>query len=347
MRFEHFSGTHSAIGWQRGRAFHDLLHQSRQAFDTWSPETRRRVDSFVPVFESTLRQTAPELIEEVQGVAEGAGLPCEDILRLNFVEEIGVPPGCSQVGLADGDGGAICAKSEDAGSRRTYVVTELRPDRGYAQLHVGAVNWVVSSGGGINEAGLCIGQSSVRITDQADGIPRLTLLRLVLERCATVAEAVALFQSQDMALQGMNFLVVDAAGDMAVVERSPSQCAVRRPEDGAICSTNHYAVPQMRLVERGCIGSEPDLENRLAFEINTRQRYGRLYDFAKQHAGRTSLKEALEGLLKSHGPGGICQHGIMHTTLSMMMIPRRRELWATDGPSCRSTFQRYTFSNLP
>ncbi|MBI4530855.1 MAG: hypothetical protein HY709_04970 [Candidatus Latescibacteria bacterium] len=343
MRFEHFSGTHAAIGWQRGRAFQDLLYRCRQGFDSWSPETRQRVDSLTTTFELALHRTAPELIEEMRGVAEGAGLPYHEILSLNFAEEIGAPTGCSQIGLVDDDGETICAKSEDAGFRRTYVVTELRPERGYAQLHVGAVDWVVNSGGGINEAGLCIGQSSVRITDQTDGIPRLTLLRLVLERCATVAEAIAFFQSQDMALQGMNFLMVDTGGSMAVVEHSPSLCAIRGPEGDAICCTNHYVEPQMRTVERGCVGSEPDLENRLAFEVNTRQRYGRLYDFARQHAGQANLKEALEGLLTSHGPGGICQHGIMHTTLSMMMIPRRRELWVTDGPPCRSSFQLYTF----
>lgn len=345
MRFERFSGAHSAMGRQRGVAFRDSLHQCRRGFDAWSPEVRQRVDSLTARFESALFRLAPELIEEMHGVAQSAGLPYEDILRLNFVEEVGAPLGCSQVGLADGDGGAIYAKSEDAGFQRTYTVTELRPDRGYAQLHVSAVNWVVSSGGGMNEAGLCIGQSSVHTTDQADGIPRLTLLRLSLERYATVTEAAAFLQSQGMALKGMNFLMVDATGAMAVVERSPSRSALRSPEGSAICCTNHYVAPEIRPVERGCVGSEPDLENRLAFEVNTRQRYGRLFDFAREHAGRSSLKDSLEGLLRSHGPGGICQHGIMNTTLSMIMIPRSRQLWATDGPPCRSSFQLYAFSN--
>lgn len=344
MRFEHFQGSHRAIGRQRGEAFRDLLRQYHQRYDSWPADFRQRLDSLIPTFESALGRSAPELIEEMQGTAEGAEIPYEDILRFNFAEEVGVPSGCSQVALVDANGDAILGKSEDAGFERTYVVTELRPERGYGQLHVSAVNWVIGSGGGLNEAGLCIGQSSLYVTDQAHGIPRLMLLRLALERCANVTEAIAFLQSQDMALRGMNFLLVDANGDMAVVERSPTHCAVRRAEGGVIWATNHALSPLMRAVEEGSSGTEPDIETRLAVYVNSRQRFARLCDFATSHSGKADVKEALDGFLRSHGPGGLCQHGIMDTTLSMIMIARTRQLWATDGPPCSSSFQLYSLA---
>jgi hypothetical protein len=95
-------------------------------------------------------------------------------------------------------------------------------------------------------------------------------------------------------------------------------------------------------VEDRTVGLEPDLENRLAWDINTRQRYGRLHDFAKDHAGHPVTKNLLESILWCHGPGGICQHGIMPTTWSVIMVPRTRELWLSDGPPCRYPYQRYT-----
>lgn len=348
MRVERFAGSHGAIGRQRGAAFGQALRLARSRFTAWPPQVRRRMDDLVPRFEAALGRTAPELTEELRGVADGAGLAYAEVLRLELAEEVGAPGGCSQIALRDGAGAALSAKSEDAGFGRTYAVTEIRPDGGYAQLHIGAVHWLVSSGGGINEAGLCIGQSSVFATDRAEGLPRLALLRLALERCAAVGEAAAFLEGQPMALRGLNFLLADAGGELAVVERSPSRGAVRRPDGApAVCCTNHYLDPGMRAVERGCTGAEVDLEGVLAQEANTRQRYGRLWDFARRHAGGSALRPALEDLLASHGPGGLYQHGAMCTTLSLVMDPRARRLWATDGPPCSSRFQAYGFGGAP
>ena len=181
----------------------------------------------------------------MQGIAQGSGLSYQLVARLNFAEEIdGGDLGCSQFGMVAAEGSAVMGKNEDHGfGRRTYVVTELHPENGYAQVHVGAVNWVVSSGSGINDAGLRVGQSSLRISDEADGVPRLTMLRLALERCATVPEAADLLKTKTGGIRGMHFLMVDANGDMAVVERSPSLCAVRQPENGAIWAANHPVDP--------------------------------------------------------------------------------------------------------
>ena len=60
-------------------------------------------------------------------------------------------------------------------------------------------------------------------------MPRLTMLRLALERCATVSEASELIETATGGIRGMNFLMVDAKGEMRVIERSPSLCAVRQP----------------------------------------------------------------------------------------------------------------------
>ena len=343
MRLERFSGTYLSMGKQRGSACGELLQRSLKRLDESSPDCLRSLRRMISACEPKLERLAPELLEELQGVAEGAGLKYEDVFRLTFAEEteeaIGLPMVCSQIGVVDADGRALVGKSEDAGYERIYLITELRPERGHAQLHLGAANWVITSGGGMNDAGLCVGQSSVRVTDTAEGIPRLAMLRLVLNRCATVAEAVELFRGHETALQGINFLVADAAGDMAVIERSPTRSAVRRPQKGFICATNHYVDGQMRTVEDLCTGAEPDLPDLLAWEANTRQRYGRLCDYSVLHAGKPDVEESLRNLMRSHGPGGICQHNaFMSTTWAVIMKPAERQLWLADGYPCRSDF---------
>ena len=146
---------------------------------------------------------------------------------------------------------------------------------------------------------------------------------------------------------GTNFLMVDANGDMAVVERSPSRCVVLHPQNGAIWATNHPVNQQVRAVEKIIAGTEPDLERALARDASSRQRYGRLSALAREHSSRpglTEAKDALESVIRSDGPGGMCQHGVMQTTWSVMMVPRSRELWLADGPPCQNPFQRFAFS---
>ena len=103
----------------------------------------------------------------------------------------------------------------------------------------------------------------------------------------------------------------------------------------------------MRAVENIIAGTEPDLERALARDASSRQRYGRLSALAREHSSRpglTEAKDALESVIRSDGPGGMCQHGVMQTTWSVMMVPRSRELWLADGPPCQNPFQRFAFS---
>ena len=350
MLYGKFSGTHFEMGRQHGQAFASLLSQNRDALHTVSPEVLQQQDLLFTKFESALSRTAPELIEEMRGIAEGSALSYEDVVRLNFAEEVGGGNlGCSQFGMVAADGSAVMGKTEDHGfGRRTYVVTELHPDNGYAQVHVGAVNWVVSSGSGINDAGLCVGQSSLNVTSEADGVPRLTMLRLVLERCETVSEAGELLKTKTGGIRGLNFLMVDANGDMAVVESSPSLCAVRQPEDCAIWASNHPVDPKMRSVERIIVGTETDLERTLALDANTRQRFGRLSALAREHAdppGHDEARRSVESVIQSHGPGGMCQHGLMQTTWSVLMDARNRELLLADGYPCATAWERFSLAN--
>ena len=361
MLFGRFSGSHFEMGRQHGEAFASQLGKNRDALHSASrvatgpdapslAEVLQQEDLLVTKFESALRRTAPELIEEMQGSAQGSGLSYQDVVRLNFAEEIaGGNLGCSQFGMVASDGSAVMGKNEDAGyGHRTYAATELHPDNGHAQVHVGAVNWVVSSGSGINDAGLCLGQSSLKVTDEADGIPRLTMLRLVLERCANVSEAADLLKTKTGGLRGMNFLMVDANGDMAVVERSPSRCAVRRPQDGAIWATNHPIDPQMRAVEKMILGTEDGLDRTLALDANTRQRFGRLGALAREYArpsGHDEVLRSVENVVQSHGPCGMCQHGIMQTTWSVLMDARKRELSLADEYPCTAAWERFSLAN--
>ncbi len=247
-----------------------------------------------------VEKSFPDLAEEMKGTAEGSGMSYHDILLLNFCEELGVSKGCSQLALTGSNVGPIYGKSEDAGFDRTYVITEISPQRGYCFLQVGAVNWIVSSGGGINDSGLCIGQSTVLCNDgPAGGIPRLTLLRAALQYCSNVEEALDFFNRCNTALRGMNFLIVDSSGDGAVIEKSPSRQMVRKPQKGAIWCTNHFLSDEMKEVM--------NWEKYRDIEENSKGRYRKLEEFTSA----CSALNAVEALKVSFAPMGLAKFASM------------------------------------
>ncbi|MEM6518899.1 MAG: C45 family peptidase [Cyanobacteria bacterium P01_C01_bin.70] len=87
------------------------------------------------------------------------------------------------------------------------------------------------------------------------GITFHLIIRKVLETCRTVADAIALIQAAKVA-SANNFLIADAAGNMAVVESAPQGAEVRYPaaNENFLCITNQFQHPKMQAFDQGGIG---------------------------------------------------------------------------------------------
>ncbi len=93
---------------------------------------------------------------------------------------------------------------------------------------------------GMNEMGLSIGvllikdEATNQVTDKPD-MTTTSMLRLVLDKAATVEEAIALFEAYDMHASSnasYHFQVVDAQGNSAVIEYVGNEISVIRKEEG-------------------------------------------------------------------------------------------------------------------
>jgi len=351
MRFVRLQGSPRQIGLQRGKSFGNLLSAiyKRKCASEGETETKSAKE-VVEKMNVIIRKFFPELVEEMEGTAKSSGLAYQDIVLLNFSEEISFGEQkdfCSQIAFSATDNGPMLAKSEDAGTRRTYVVTEICPDHGYRTLQLISVDWIVGSGGGVNEKGLCVGQSTVWTRDKNEhGIPRLILPRVLLQYCSNVGEAINFLKEYKLSFKGMNFMLLDNSGAIAVIEKSPFQQSIRRPDQGSnfLCCTNHFLTPTMWGMMELSTGEEQNLEILIAREINSKARYARLLDFARKYSRRPPSERSLKKLLRSHGIGGICQHGLLTTTFSLIVSPAREEISATDTAPCNSNFVRYRFT---
>lgn len=103
---------------------------------------------------------------------------------------------------------------------------------------------------GMNDAGLALSILEVfqvkvgRKRYDGDGIPYALCYRRLLEECSTIAEAVALLERMDRTTI-TNLALADRTG-VAVLEVTPRQIVVRRPQQGTCICTNHFCTDALR-----------------------------------------------------------------------------------------------------
>jgi predicted choloylglycine hydrolase len=113
---------------------------------------------------------------------------------------------------------------------------------------------------GMNDAGLTIGLHGITRVPCYPGLSCVVLVRTVLDRCATTAEAVALLRRLPHAMR-FNYSLLDAGGEAAVVEAIPGSVAVRT--GAALACTNHFQSPLLAPLTRRAVHSQrrlPPLE---------------------------------------------------------------------------------------
>jgi hypothetical protein len=196
----------------------------------------------------------------------------------------------------------------------------FHPDDGrYAFASIG---WpgMVGVLSGMNEYGLSLANMEVTRSPRfPQAMPYTMLYRMVLEQCRTVDEAVALLKKTPIQTAN-NLMLMDAAGNRAVVELTPTTVHVRHGEsDAALISTNHQR------------NQDQDTPGRC-------WRYDRLHASAQTDFGHLNEK-AVEGLLG--------QVGVKSTLQSMIFEPANRVLYLAAGDNAsHRTFHRLDLKPL-
>jgi antitoxin component YwqK of YwqJK toxin-antitoxin module len=148
---------------------------------------------------------------------------------------------CSTV-VATGGGSVLVANNRDLlpvdHAAALHVVP--RTSQGYGTLYWGVKNsWMQC---GVNEAGLFVDRVAVPVVDDYAYMgdePGLPVGLLLLEQCATVEEAVALFRRYRVtALRSVHYMIADRTGAAAVVEWDGDAIRVIRKEGPLQMMTN-------------------------------------------------------------------------------------------------------------
>ena len=310
-----------------------------------------RVEVIREGMEGYLRDHAPTLIEEMAGIAEGSGVPFDDVFKHNLCSCIGTTlvaeasvrdtEHCTSIGFPNSNRGPLLGKNTDCGDPESSLIRFMpmllwRPSNGLASLgltHMGTVWRHV----GVNEMGLALGGSSVNgtVLDFKPGLTDGFLGRLILDRCATVEEAVNLVEAHPFVGAGVNFIVVDDADDAAVIELSTEGRVTERLNGHShMYTTNFYASGKLR---HGSDSQEWVLDN-------SRARHAFLTGIEPDRDGRLRFEQMEKVLRHQARQGAICQYGDvngMSTTMSTVAICRERALLTAWGKPCDTPYRMY------
>ncbi len=342
----HATGTPFERGRAIGRGLGDEIHDSLAFVDRYLAAHGVDADSLDEIlapYIAASEAALPHLVEQIRGIADGAGQPFATVMAANAFEEIygQVELGigrlaplerCTDVVLDTADG-PLLGHTEQwyAGDDGAVGIVIDLPDDGPAVLApvvAGTLPLV-----GINEHGVAVGAMSLSARDERIGIPRALIARDVLD-ARDAADATARATRAGRA-GGYSYQLAFPAEAARVIETTGTRQAVF----GGNVHTNHA------------------LDASVA-DITFPPSPGSLGRYARAAALRDQVEPTMAGLtsiLADHGaePQAICVHpdpadGDEGSTILFAMVadPARRALTIASGHACTGTFETFLLDDL-
>jgi isopenicillin-N N-acyltransferase-like protein len=305
--------------------------------------------------EKILAARIPETLEELRGIADGAGVDW-DAMRLAVLAGGGglrYLATCSifaATRTATADGHLIIGAGGDLNppvlTDQDYFVREVHPDRGYRYVTMGVFPERPTQPEGMNEKGVTVvgvgqapedGKRAYR-EDLPIGVSLYDSMHWIYTECATIDDVLRVLRESPRGYTGRTMIVGDASGQWAKVEITYDHMEVFRPEPDALYATNFVTAG----VSGTYVGvtTHPLVTNR-SQKLNQYTRYDRYMTLLARQAGRVDLAFAQE-LLRDHdgspGSSSICKHAEGATLDAMIFKPEERRAWVLKGRPCENEF---------
>lgn len=324
-------GTYYEMGLEQGRSLREV------GFSLPPPQSRAL--QFARLCEEMVRRYTPELVDEMRGVAEGAGIDYDTIMTLTTTAPFGPDEitGCSIVAVMPErttDGRMIIGRNfdmfEDV-SKEGATTYLTYPEGRYAS--VGNCDIWVGRWDGLNEAGLFTATTALFLPNPGPSLPGLVgwfTGRQILDRFATVEEAVGFVQSLPLTGSGGR-VIADSSGKAVAIESSVEGRQIRYPENGLLILTNHAVCPAFAGKDGAGAGY-----------ADSQARYSRLYDLL--HVDRAIGVEDVKKAMSDH-EGGVCSHRVDSsgrkdsTIWSIVATPGARQVDIAEGQPCAMTYR--------
>ncbi len=244
MYHTRFKGTHYEIGYRYGSL---LFSKGKYILENVPFEiTQERMDyaeSCLPYY----RQWFPSILEEIQGLADGQQCDFNKLAGVLLTMYCIVPQQhCSCFAVRNKQGTFFGRNSDFLTNIEKLCTNSIYrfTDQGYG--FTGNTTAFVEMEDGINERGLAIGLTSVYPSVLRPGLNAGLILRLVLEQCKDVKEAIELLKRLPNG-SSHTFVLADRSGAIALVESNTRKTVVDCPEEtnAYVSAVNMFCLPDM------------------------------------------------------------------------------------------------------
>jgi len=330
-------GTYREVGRQIGRQCKEQiqnmfagLHNELPPGVTWEAMIHQS-----KVYLAHSRVVYPQYIDELEGIAEGAEVPFEEVF-LTMCEELWEGyawHGCTDMaarGNATADGTTLIAHTNDLLPKAEPLLVILKIQVGDEPEFIGISSGGIAISAGYNAAKISLTGNQLDSNDVRPGVPRLLVVRAILGS-RTLSEAMehCLLSSR---ASSYNNVIADGSGEVYSMEGSATDIEAIYISNDVMSHANHYIAPSMRCFERD--------RNQIA---NSIIRYNRAEYLLRQNYGKLTPK-LFRTLLADHAgyPTSICKHGTeTHTIFSIIIQLEHLRAWIGRGHACETEYVEY------
>lgn len=369
----------------RIRVTGDALERGRQYGEAARQRIRRTLDLYADVFARDaglgwaatcelamefvppIRALSADYVDELQGIADGAGLALADIVAINVRSElkigamarqahaqgdVGAPQGCTTLAVIPSASSArhtLLAQNWDWYEECESTVVVLEAERSDGPNYVTVVEAGLLAKTGLNSRGVGV-VTNLLASDRdtgSPGIPYHVSLRSILDASQAV-DALARLQTSVRA-SSASYMVASEGGLAFVAEGIPgdySDLFLVFPDDrGFLVHTNHFTSSEFpgKDVGRWGVPSSPfrlERAGRLLSTLSTDVTPGCLQHVLKHHFRDQSVSICL------HPTQDALRLDRYKTVVAVVMDLEARRMWVTAGSPCENPFHLIDYSDF-
>jgi isopenicillin-N N-acyltransferase-like protein len=329
-------GSHRKVGRQIGIVCQDKIQKTLAGLRgslpgiTWErmlAQSQRYLEFSQAVY--------PQYVDELNGIAEGAGVPFEEVF-LSMCEELWESAawrGCTDMaarGNATKDGSTLVAHTNDLPPQAEEHLVLLKVQAGDEPEFLGISSGGIAISAGLNAAGISLTGNQLDNNDIQPGVPRLLVVRATLaSRHFSEAMDHCLLPQR---ASSYNNVLADSSGEVYCMEGSATDCELIYIEEDILAHANHYVSPSMRHFE--------DDRNSIS---NSVLRHNRAMRLLRENYGQFT-PVLFQKLLTDHAgyPTSICKHGIETVTVFSIVIQLEQlRAWIGTGRACETEYVEY------
>ncbi len=253
------SGTHYEVGRAVGETMREailtLFNKNKSLYPDYFTSFRFKGNELLQL----TNKYFPQYVDELRGLADGAGLPIEELFlsnghELSYFEEATGSDHCTIIGIPYHDG-YLVGHNEDwekEALAHLYLLDATVDGIKIFGLGYDFVNTIIGDSIAINHFGLVEAVNELSHTDARGGVPKAFIARAIID-CKTLEEAEELIKTVPRR-NGFNHLLVQ--GDrLWNIETSAREYMTEKIQRAKYVHTNHY-VTELKRIDKGNTVSE-------------------------------------------------------------------------------------------